>query len=301
MRTTFFAIAATLFAVSAHANPPNVVTDVAPIHSLVAQVMKGVAEPILLVPAKTSPHGHSLKVSQARALTEADIVFWVGEGLTPSIKKAINSLAENATAVELMDAKGITLLGYDESIEKEDHEHHHHGDGHGSHDPHIWLDPENARVIVMAVAEVLVTQDPDNAERYRANAIAADDALNQLIEETTARTDEIRDRRYIVYHDGYRYFEERFNLGRAIPIANSHAANPGAKRLAEIREALTQTRANCVFAEKQFGTRTVDSLIRGTDAVTAELDPMGQGFETGPALYAALIRDLSKTMVGCLR
>ncbi len=301
MRTTFFAIAATLFAVSAHANPPNVVTDVAPIHSLVAQVMKGVAEPILLVPAKTSPHGHSLKVSQARALTEADIIFWVGEGLTPSIKKAINSLAENATAVKLMDATGITLLGYDESIEKEDHEHHHHGDGHGSHDPHIWLDPENARVIVMAVAEVLVTQDPDNAERYRANAIAADDALNQLIKETTARTAEIRDHRYIVYHDGYRYFEERFNLGRAIPIANSHAANPGAKRLAEIREALTQTRANCVFAEKQFGTRTVDSLIRGTDAVTAELDPMGQGFETGPALYAALIRDLSKTMVGCLR
>ncbi len=301
MRTTFFAIAATLFAVSAHANPPNVVTDVAPIHSLVAQVMKGVAEPILLVPAKTSPHGHSLKVSQARALTEADIIFWVGEGLTPSIKKAINSLAENATAVKLMDETGITLLGYEESIEKEDHDHHHHGDGHSSHDPHIWLDPENARVIVMAVAEVLVTQDPDNAERYRANAIAADDALNQLIEETTARTDEIRDRRYIVYHDGYRYFEERFNLGRAIPIANSHAANPGAKRLAEIRKALTLTRANCVFAEKQFGTRTVDSLIRGTDAVTAELDPMGQGFETGPALYAALIRDLSKTMVGCLR
>ena len=66
-----------LMASTAVAAPPKVVADIAPVHSLVAQVMEGVASPDLLVEPGASPHGYSLRPSQARALQQSDLVFWV--------------------------------------------------------------------------------------------------------------------------------------------------------------------------------------------------------------------------------
>ena len=297
MRTTFLTLAATLFAGTAFAEPPRVIADVAPIHSLVAQVMDGVGEPLLLVPARMSPHGHALKVSQARALAESDIVFWVGEALTPWLDKALSTLAADAEAVELLDAENLSLLHFDE----EDDDHDDHAHGHEGIDPHIWLDPVNAQSLIAVIARTLAARDAENAARYLANAEAATKRLDTLISETEEHTAAIRGRRYIVYHDGYRYFETRFGLGRAIPISDGHAAKPGARRLSEVRDALVEIEARCIFAEKQFGSRTVRSILRGTDTVEAQLDPIGQSFEPGPALYGALIRDLTKTMTRCLK
>jgi zinc transport system substrate-binding protein len=299
MRTTFFALAATAFAGSAYAEPPRVVADVAPIHSLVAQVMDGVGVPTLLMQARTSPHGHALKVSQARALAEADLVFWVGESLTPWLEKALDTLTHDAVSVELVDTENLSLLEYSE--DEDAHHDHEDDDDHQGVDPHIWLDPVNAQVLVSAIAQALASHDPENAEQYRSNARAASKKLDALIAETTEATATIKDRRYIVYHDGYRYFEARFGLGRAIPISDGHATTPGAKRLSAIRDAVSEFNVSCVFSEKQFGSKTVRSIVRGTDTIEAELDPMGQSAEIGPALYGALIRDLTKTMVGCLK
>ena len=163
-----------LFSVTANlpaqAEVPVVVADVAPIHSLVAQVMAGVGEPHLLIPAKVSPHGYSLKVSQARSLSDADLVFWVGETLTPWLEKALETLADDAKAVELLNVEEVSLLGGDEEEEdgheEESHEEdshdedeHHHGDA----DPHIWLDPANAAVLITAIAEALAEADAENA------------------------------------------------------------------------------------------------------------------------------------------
>jgi len=310
MRTTFLTLAATVFAGTAYAETPRVIADVAPIHSLVSQVMEGVGEPMLLIPARTSPHGHSLKVSQARALSEADVVFWVGEALTPWLEKALDSLAKDAVAVELLDIDDLSLLSYGEDEEDEhddhddhdDHDHgHKHEHDHQGLDPHIWLDPVNGQMVLNAIAETLSKRDPDNAEQYRGNADDASERLGKLIAETVEATADITDRPYIVYHDGYRYFEARFGLGRAIPISDGHATKPGARRLSEIRDELAEMNARCIFAEKQFGSRTVQSIVRGTDAIEAQLDPLGQSFDPGPALYDALIRDLTKTLVGCLK
>ena len=69
--------------VAAGANPPNVAVDIAPVHSLVAQIMAGVGEPDLIIQPGASPHGYSLRPSQARALARADVVFWTSEELTP--------------------------------------------------------------------------------------------------------------------------------------------------------------------------------------------------------------------------
>ena len=74
---------ATLLGSSAIADVPNVSVDIAPLHSLVASVMHGVGVPNLIIPPGSSPHDHQLRPSEAKAMQDANIVFWMGEELTP--------------------------------------------------------------------------------------------------------------------------------------------------------------------------------------------------------------------------
>ena len=140
-------VTAALWGGTAMADVPSVAVDIAPVHSLVARVMDGIGEPNLIVRPGASPHGYSLRPSEAAALQEADLVFWIGEDLTPWLEGAIETVAADATVTSLLEAEGTTLLEFREGAlfeahdhghdEHEDHEHEDHGDheGHG-HDEH---------------------------------------------------------------------------------------------------------------------------------------------------------------------
>ena len=87
---------------------PKVVVSISPLHSLVAGVMDGVAEPVLLIPATASPHAYALKPSDARALSQADMVVWVGEDLEVVLEQPLHALAGNAQVLELSTLPDIS-------------------------------------------------------------------------------------------------------------------------------------------------------------------------------------------------
>lgn len=124
------------------AESPNVVVDIAPLHSLVSQVMDGVESPALIIPAEASPHHYALRPSQAQALADADLVFWMGEELTPWLEKAINNVAGSAQKVGMLDIEATTTYPFREGATFEEHAHHdeeeygeeHHEDEHAHHD-----------------------------------------------------------------------------------------------------------------------------------------------------------------------
>ena len=124
---------------SALADVPNVAVDIAPVHSLVARVMDGVGTPELIVQTGASPHSYNLRPSEASALQDADLVFWVGEDLAPWMEDAIDNLAADATVTTLLEAEGITLLDFREGALFEAHDHSDHDD-HGEHDDHAEHD-----------------------------------------------------------------------------------------------------------------------------------------------------------------
>ncbi|WP_214644966.1 zinc ABC transporter substrate-binding protein [Tritonibacter litoralis] len=138
----------------ASADVPNVVTDIAPVHGLVSRVMAGVGEPSLLVRPGSSPHGYSMRPSEARALDQANLVFWVGHELTPWLEGPIEELGGDAHVIELLEAKGTvhhdfrtgaTFEAHDHGDHDEhgheDHEEHAHDDhGHDDHDDHAHDD-----------------------------------------------------------------------------------------------------------------------------------------------------------------
>ncbi len=128
---------------TAMADVPNVAVDIAPLHSLVTRVMAGVGEPALVIPAGASPHEYNLRPSEAAALQDADLVFWIGEGLTPWLEDAVETLAADAVVTELLGADGTIALPFREGAlfeahvhgEDDDHGHEEHGEGE-DHDDH---------------------------------------------------------------------------------------------------------------------------------------------------------------------
>ncbi len=280
---------------------PKVVASIAPIHSLVAGVMDGVGEPILLIPANASPHAYALKPSDARALSRAELVVWVGEGLEMVLEQPLHSLAGNAQVLELSTFDGIHLLpareggAWDKGDPHEEREH-----GHGDMDTHLWLAPANARTIVEAVTEQLVALDAKHADRYRANANTMKKHISALEAEINKQLAPIRERPYIVFHDAYHYFEDAFSLHPAGAISVTPDRSPGARRLSEIRKVIRERGAVCVFSEPQFRPATVRVVLEGTGARNGVLDPLGATLTPGKALWFHLMRGLSRNLRTCM-
>ncbi|SFE58032.1 zinc ABC transporter substrate-binding protein [Roseivivax sediminis] len=356
------ALAATA-ATTAAADVPRVATDVAPVHGLVARVMAGVGEPETVVQPGSSPHSYSMRPSEARALEQADLVFWVGEELEPWLAGAVETLASDARIVELLDAPGITTLEFrqgatfgghdheghehavddraDHDHEAEDHadhdhegaEHGHDNEGHAEHthdhedhdhggeahedhdhesddhaghdhahdgvDPHAWLDPENGKVWLDLIAEELAALDPENAETYRSNAAAGQDEIDGVIAEVRETLSAAGAIDFVVFHDAYHYFENRFDVPAAGAISLSDASDPTPARVEEIRDTVRELGVACVFSEPQFDQRLVRTVLDGTEGQAGVIDPLGFEIEMGPDFYPALIRSIAEEMAGC--
>ena len=309
----------------------KVVTSIKPVHSLVSGVMVGVGVPSLIIDGAGSPHTYSLKPSQAKQLQDAKLVFWMGDELETFLEGPIENIAQNATAIKLIDAHGLKKIkfreggmfddhGHDDHDEHDYEKHHDHDDekhakkehddhedhdghddhGHGEFDPHVWLDPVNAKAIVHEIEEALVKADPEHASTYEANAHKMMDKIDSLTAELREELEPVHEKGFIVFHDAYQYFEQRFDMAAIGSITVSPEVMPGAERVSELREKISDSSATCVFSEPQFEPKLVGILVEGTGARTGVLDPLGATLAKGPDLYFQLIRNMASSLKKCL-
>ena len=318
-RTLFITLFLSIFSFNSTVSADvKVVTSIKPIHSLAAYVMDGVGKPNVIVDGYNSPHGFSLKPSHAKMIENADLIIWVGEDLEAFLEKPLDSIAKKATKVELMDLKGIKKLkfreknifeGHDDHGHKKDKhddhghkkdkhdDHGHEGHAHGEHDPHIWLDPMNAKVIIKEITNQLVKLDSANSEKYKANskeAIADIDALTKSI-----KKDLNKNSRVVVFHDAYQYFENRFGIKVLGALTVNTDVLPGAEQLAEIREVIEHEKVNCIFSEPQFNPSIIKTIAKDTNIKTGVLDPLGATLDKGKGMYSELLKNMSSSFKGC--
>ncbi len=308
----------------------KVVTSIKPVHSLASAVMEGIGTPVLLIRGAVSPHNFNLRPSDARHISEADLIFVIGEGIESSLVRHIDSIAIDASVVHLAEIPDLPLLdfrtehdfgghdehGHDEGHKHEDehgHDEHGHDEGHkhedehghdehdhGDFDPHVWTDPAIAQILVGVMARTLAEKDPDNAARYAENAARLIDRLRALDAEIARITEPIRGRPYIVFHDAYQYFETRYGLNSVDTILLSPEQMPSANRLQAVRQRLQETGAVCVFREPQFNDNIVNVILEGTAVRTGIMDPLGADLEDGPDLYFMLIHNMALSLRACL-
>ena len=295
----------------------KVVTSIKPIHSLASYIMDGVGSPGLIVDGYNSPHSFQLKPSHAKMLEQADIIFWIGEDLENFLEKPLATIAKKAEKIELLEIKGIKKLkfrernifeeheGHDDhgdDAKKEEHDDHghdakkeehddHEGHGHGEYDPHIWLDPINAKVILNEITEHLIENDSKNASTYKSNLAKALAKIDKLIIDVITETN--TDLSYVVFHDAYQYYENRFNVNILGAMTVNPDVMPGAEQIHEIHEVIEHDNVSCILSEPQFNPDIIKSIAKDTNVKTGVLDPLGANLKPGKDLYFDLIRNMS--------
>lgn len=292
---------------------PKVITSIVPVDGIVAAVMGDTGQPDLLLQGNLSEHRAVFTPQQMAALGSADLVFIIGHGLEAKLSQLSGTEAVNGKHfVELSEAPGVrTLPIRDGGVwEGHDHEHDHagghsagetgHAEGVLNFDPHIWLDPENAKAMASAVAQELSRADPENAPAYRANAEAFAKSVDETSAAISGELAPVKDVPYVVFHDAYQYFEQRFALSPAGAISDISAQSPSAERLAEVRNKIRAVKAACVFREPQYDDRVVSTVTEDTGARNGVLDPLGAGIPPGPEAYQQLLRNLAKDLKACL-
>ena len=307
---------------------PKVVVDIAPVHSLVSMVMKGVGEPTLIIPANASPHDYTLRPSAAKALQNADIIFWMGSSLTPWLDRATTTLMKDAQMIALLDTEDTIILevrdeltfdadhgdheGHEDHEEHEDHDGHEdhdehkdhvseHKDGHEHHgiDPHAWLSAKNASVWLSVIAAHLSEIDPKNKETYKTNAAVGQKDITDLATDISKTLSGVQGRSFIVYHDAFQYFENDFNFTAAGAISPSDAAPVSPARIAAIRSMIEKEGIDCILSEPQYSQGLIQSVSSGTEVNLGIIDAIGAGITIGPDLYNTLMRNMAKTFADC--
>ena len=318
--TIISAIIFTLLTVNSIAKAEiKVVASIKPIHSLVSYVMDGVGKPDIIVDGYNSPHNFSLKPSHAKMIENANLIIWVGEDLETFLEKPLKTISKDAVNIEIMSLKEVKKLkfreknifeehddhGHDEHKEHGHNEHKEHGHkekkhddhGHGEYDPHVWLDPMNAKVIVKEIENQLVKLDPDNASKYKVNSKKAQSELDNLTK--NIKKDLKKDLRFVVFHDAYQYFENRFNIKVLGALTVNPDVLPGAEQLSEIREVIKHEKVNCLFSEPQFNPAIIKSIVKDTKVKTGVLDPLGATVDKGKGMYAELLSNMYTSFKGC--
>jgi zinc transport system substrate-binding protein len=287
--------------VMADQKPLSIVASIKPVHALVAGVMGDLGTPHLLLAAPTSAHHFTLKPSQARALQNADIVFWIGPGMEQPLTKALATLAADAQSVALDDSAGLVLFDFDDDGH-DDHGTKDKHDGHGGHgiNPHIWLDPFNAQIMLGVIADHLGKADPVNARAYQANADAMRQTFAQLQIDIARQLAPFAESEFLVLHDAHIYFERRFGMRAHAAITTEPDVMPTAAKIKKLRHDLESHPMDCIFGEPFLGQKAVRLIAEGSDIRIGQLDPLGSQLPAGASLYADLLKSYAAAFKACL-
>ncbi len=274
-----------------HGEPPVLVASIRPLHSLSANIMIGIAEPILLLQKPVTPYGYKLAPADIVLLRDADIVLWVGRALERFMVRPLVPLSRRARLISLLEQDSIQVFRF---LRK-------HQRGRGDPDPNVWLSVGNARRIARITATALISENPARKDQYRKNAAVTDARLAALDRWAMSWTAPVRNVPFIVYRDLYGYLVRHYELNAIGAILNRAEGRPDEYRISEIRQTIFSLGVRCVFMEPGYDRKLGADLTRDTGARLAVLDPYGLQRPPGAENYFTTMRALIRTIGECLR
>ena len=299
----------------------KVAVSIRPIHSLVQQVLGEVGQAELMMTGGSSPHGGALRPSERQALARADLVFIIDPSFESVYSKV---LPPEERLVVLSASPGITLLGkridvtfdhdnqgHDDHDDYDNNEHddqRHDNQGHKGHnhehdglvDLHLWLNPDNAKAMIMVIRDRLQARYPEHAVAFAANADMALKALDQLDQELSAVLRPVQGRGFITHHDAYAYFEKKYDMRSLASIFDHDGQATDISRLRTLRNAVHHGEVICIFHEPQYNKDVLSVLDPDGILRSHEIDPLSADIPAGGGFYAAMMRRLAQDFHDCL-
>jgi len=272
----------------------RVLTSIKPLQLIAAAVQDGMGSPEVLLPPWASPHAYALRPSEVRKVADADLFYWIGPNLETFLPRVLTSRDKPSIAVQGLS--DLTLRQF--SGKRTDNADASHRPG--AVDAHLWLLPDNAKVIAEKMAADLAKLDPPNAPRYQANLEAFSQRLDALDKRLSAELKNAADKPFFVFHRAFDYFEAAYGIKHAGVFSIALEVTPGARQVAAMRERLQQAGRGCVFYEPPMRPRLAETLIAGLPLRLEPLDSLGSKVKVSPRGYEALMEQLSQDLCDCL-
>ena len=263
---------------------PLVVTTIRPMTMLVEAIAGDSVEVHQLLPDSEVPHHYSLRIADRALLAQADLLLWVGPDLESFLSKSVTALRPEKviTATELPDIQWLSTTPEGQAANS---------------DPHIWMNPNNGRVIATEVGNWLAAHYPGQREHL----LAAQQLFNQQLSEMTAKTaanlSPLQQTNFIVDHDAFGHFGEAFGLHQSGALKTSTGLSSGAR---DFHQLLNQNDVRCIIAEPRHNHGRVEQLAAKLNAKIAVIDPLGADIPLGSKAYIQLIDDIGEKLTVCL-
>jgi zinc transport system substrate-binding protein len=270
-----------------------------PIEEIALRVVGDTGTVIGLTPSGNEAHGLELTAKQLDQLSQADFLFFIGDGFQPTVEKAAASLKNSVLSLDLLAS--VTQIEMPEDKE-EDSDHGH--EELSEKDPHVWLDPANMAKMTRAVEETLTKAMPEMSTQFATNADLYVAELNQLGADIDTGLKNCESRAVVTSHDAFGYLAARANL-TTIPIAGVNPEDePSAKELQKIAAIAKEQKASTIFFEVLLPEDLARTLAKSVGASTSILDPV-EGISTADlkagATYISIQRDNLARLVKGLR
>jgi zinc transport system substrate-binding protein len=290
----------------------KVTVSIFPIYDLVRRVAGPDADVSLLLQPGRNEHSFDPTPKDIEVASQARLGVMVGLGLDPWMEKLMKDAAPTARVLKVGDrVPTLTIkedpIGADDHEHDDDHDHDHdakgdggakkaeHDDDHdhdhegkGAQDPHVWLDPQRAQLIVRAVAEELGRVDAAHALAYRERATEVDKSLSALDKEAEERTKALKRKGFVTFHGSFGYFAERYRLSILAVIEPFPGSQPTGEYVSKVLNVIKEKKVPALFSEPQLDPRPAKVLAEEAKIPLGVLDPIGGGPETDT--YEKMIR-----------
>ncbi|MGD2122147.1 MAG: metal ABC transporter substrate-binding protein [Gemmatimonadota bacterium] len=263
---------------------PVVVTSIFPLGDLVQELVGSEVRVETVLPPGASPATFSVTPRQLQDYREASLFIMVGGGLDEWLSRIPEASGGESSILEL--AEGIHLLEAGEEPSEEGADH-----GHGTGNPHIWLDPILVRdEILPRLLEALVSVLPSSSADIEARGAALADSLSALDAEIRRELAPLRQRAFITTHSAWPYFAARYEMEEAGVIHAHPGHEPSSREIAALLAVAERHGIPCLFTEPQLGEVAARALATEMKLPTLELDPLGGPNVLGREGYFELLR-----------
>ena len=235
-------------------------------------------EVTVMVPSGASPHTYEPTPSQMTALSDALLYAKVGSGVEFELTWMDDLIAQNEDMLIVDCSQGVTLqeMATADEHEGEEHEHEDEEHEHGAMDPHIWLSPQNAIIMVSNIADGLIQVDPDNRDYYEQNRDEYIGQLTQLDSDIQEGLSGITNRVFMVFHPAFGYFASEYNLTMlAIEDEGKEPTTAGMEYLIELAK---EHNIKVVFAEPQYNQQSADVVAEEIGGVVVLINPLAEDY-----------------------
>jgi zinc transport system substrate-binding protein len=249
----------------------GVVVSIAPQADFVEAVGGEKVTVTVMVPPGADPHTYEPTPSQMVGVSKAKMYAEVGSGIEFELAWMDKIRQQNKKMLIVDCSKGIQMMEMEENHGDEDDGGHHQGE-----DPHIWLSPQNAKLMVGNICGGLIQIDPQDEAYYTRNRdeyLAKLDALDKDIREGLSG---VINRRFIVFHPAWGYFARAYDLEQiSIEIGSKE---PSAKDIADLIQEAKELGIKIIFAEPQFNPRSAETIAKEIGGRVVFIDPLAEDY-----------------------